>query len=107
MPIEVDLSAVEFTFFEPLLHETFQATPWDGPPEQLPVALELVRAVAEPMAAREGRRAPFSLFFNGPAGTPLKQGTHFMTHPHTGEISLFLVPIARKDDRWQVQAVFN
>lgn len=107
MPEEVDLSTVELAFFEPLLHETFQATPWDALPEQLPIALELVGAAAQPGAAQEGRRTPFSLFFRGPPGTPLQQGTHFMTHPHTGEMSLFLVPIARRDDRWRVQAVFN
>lgn len=107
MPEDLDLSTVELAYFEPLLHHTFHARSWEGPPEQPPVELELVRTTAHPLAAQEGRRTPFSLFFNGPAGVPLAQGTHTVSHPTTGEMSLFLVPVARKEDRWQVQAVLN
>lgn len=107
MPDPIDLATVEVSRFEGLLHEKFSALPLDGSPPPVPVELELVRAVPCQLGGIEGRRVPFSLFFNGPAGVPLGQGTYAVNHPQTGEWFVFMVPMAREEDRIQLQAVLN
>ena len=107
MPDLIDLATVEIDRFEPLLHETFSARAWEGPDRETLFELELVRAVPHPTSAREGWRTPFSLFFKGPAGVDLVQSTYAVTHPQTGEMLLFMVPVARKEGQIQLQAVLN
>ncbi len=107
MSDELDLATVESDRFEPLLNKKFSAVPWEGPVGQPSVELDLVRVVPARLHAQEGRRVPFSLFFNGPAGVHLGQGLYKVLHPQTGEMPLFLVPVASKEERIQLQAVMN
>ena len=103
----IDLATVEAARFEPLLHENFSALPWDGPAQPTPLELELVRVLPAHLGGSEGQRIPFSLFFNGPSGVSLEQGTYTVTHSQTGEMHLFMVPVARKEGCIQLQAVLN
>ncbi len=103
----IDLATVEAARFEPLLHEKFSALPWDGPAQPTPLALELARVLPSHLGGSEGQRVPFSLFFDGPSGVSLAQGTYTLTHPQTGEMHLFMVPVARKEGRIQMQAVLS
>lgn len=107
MPAPLDLATVEAARFAPLLHETFSAVPGEKEPGQVPFELELTRALNQPLGGREDGRTPFSLFFDGPAGLALEQGLYTVEHPQLGEFLLFLVPVARKNARVQLQAVFN
>ena len=103
----LDLATVEMTRFEPLMNEIFLVRAWEGSAEDSPFELELVRILAHPTARQEGKRLPFSRFFNGPAGVALQQGTYDLDHSQTGKVPLFLVPVGRKEDRTQLQAVIN
>jgi hypothetical protein len=53
------------------------------------------------------RAAPFSVVLQGPAQTPLPQGTFAVEHPVRGRFDLFLVPIARSAASVDYEAVFN
>ena len=53
------------------------------------------------------RQRMFSLVFRGPLDQPLQQGLHPLTHASMGTESLFLVPIAREEDGFRYEAVFN
>lgn len=73
-----------------------------GANESVGLALERV----EERGAGDSRIG-FSLFFRGPHAYPLSQGTIPMTHGGLGELALFLVPVARRDDGFVYEAVFN
>jgi hypothetical protein len=49
----------------------------------------------------------FSLNFGAPLTAPLSQGTFRLEHEKLGEQYLFLVPIARDNERLYYEAVFN
>jgi len=53
------------------------------------------------------RQRMFSLVFRGPLDRPLEQGLYPITHEKMGTEGLFLVPIAREEDGFQYEAVFN
>lgn len=73
-----------------------------------PIELELVelksheRAPIEP----EGMER-FSIYFRGPEKTLLPQGTYRITHEQMGDFDLFLVPLAREEQGFRYEAVFN
>ncbi len=74
----------------------------------LPEPLEIVLFEARPLARRpSGRREPFELRFRGAGPYCLNQWTHRLRNPAMGELDIFLVPIAREDDHFVYQAVFN
>lgn len=49
----------------------------------------------------------FSLFFRGPKEVFLPQGTRRLRHSQLGEVEIFLVPVAQKNDGFDYEAVFN
>jgi hypothetical protein len=53
------------------------------------------------------RLIQFSIEFLAPLDTPVGQKTYRLTHPHLGELDLFLVPIAKDDLGLHYEAVFN
>jgi hypothetical protein len=53
------------------------------------------------------RRAPFSVFFHGPAGPPLPQGIHHLEHDQLGTLDLFLVPIGPDAQGQRYEATFT
>jgi len=59
----------------------------------------------------EPKRTPgqeqFSLFFRGPLETFLGQGIRPFEHTQMGQFDLFIVPIAKGDEGYAYEAVFN
>jgi hypothetical protein len=59
-------------------------------------------------AVEQGPFVGYSLVFRGAADRPLGQGTYTLTHPETGEVEVFLVPIGPADDgTHQYEAIFS
>ncbi|MBE1162471.1 DUF6916 family protein [Dyella acidiphila] len=68
----------------------------------------LVEARSLPVTAIPGLvRAPFSLLFHHSAAVLFPQRIYQMEAPGIGEFGIFLVPIARNQDGFIYQAVFN
>ena len=84
--------------FAPLVGTTFALVDVPG---------ELVLIEAEALPANSGApRAPFSLIFESPLQPMLEQQTHAFRHGTLGALALFLVPLSRKGDVVQYQAIF-
>ena len=49
----------------------------------------------------------FSAIFEGPAGIHLPQSLYSLTHEAMGEFEIFLVPIAKVENAFRFEAVFN
>jgi hypothetical protein len=49
----------------------------------------------------------FSVFFEGPAESYLPQTVYHLKHERMGEFDLFLVPVAKNDQGFRYEAVFN
>jgi hypothetical protein len=65
---------------------------------------------ATPYASSNGRLAgdSFSIFFEGPVGTPLDQNTYELRHSSLGAFPVFLSPVGLTDGANQrYEAVFN
>jgi hypothetical protein len=81
-------------------------------PPQVSLALTLVEAT--PYTANFGelesmrsQRLPFSLIFQGPLETALPQRTYPLEHAEMGNMDIFLVPIARRQDGMYYEAIFT
>ena len=81
--------------------------------EQLNTTFELVEVACSLTLAQIGiyaqteRHEAFSLFFDGPATPFLPQRTYMLRQAALGEVDMFLVPVGRKGDGFQYEAVFN
>jgi hypothetical protein len=53
------------------------------------------------------RQRMYSLVFRGPLEQPMQQGLYPISHEKMDVGDLFLVPIAREDDGFRYEAVFN
>jgi|SRR5882672_1555718 len=72
------------------------------------VYLELVTVTGYAKKAEEqSGMERFSLFFQGPADVHLGQHSYAVEHAAMGEFELFLVPVARNEQGFQYEAVFN
>ncbi len=49
----------------------------------------------------------FSLFFHGPQTPFMPQATYQLRHAELGALEIFLVPVARDQDGFEYEAVFN
>ena len=49
----------------------------------------------------------FSAFFDGPLNPYLPQAVYQLEHERMGQFDIFLVPIAKNDQGFQYEAVFN
>ncbi|WP_019499606.1 DUF6916 family protein [Pseudanabaena sp. PCC 6802] len=81
-------------------------------PSVAPLELQLVEVVphtAHPLPENRGvlQRIPFSLIFQGPLETALPQRTYTLEHAEMGKLDIFLVPVARRQDGMQYEAVFT
>jgi len=73
-----------------------------------PVALKLLQVVGGPVATRGNQRSEsFSLLFLGPADPLLQQKTYGFEHEQTGRFELFIVPVGRRPEGLEYEAVFN
>jgi hypothetical protein len=70
-------------------------------------ALVLVAAEALPPQPGAPRERPFVLLFRGPADTGLGQGMVRLSHPRTGPVELFVVPVVGRGEGAFYEAVFN
>jgi hypothetical protein len=57
--------------------------------------------------ARTPQQEAFSVVFHGPAGRFIPQGLYQLKHEALGEFEIFLVPIAKDNDGYQYEAIFN
>ncbi len=53
-----------------------------------------------------GFEESFALRFVGPAGLPLRQGTHRLRHESLGDLDIFLVPVGRPAKTYTYEAIF-
>jgi hypothetical protein len=74
----------------------------DAPP------IELTLAETEPLRNyAKLKREPFSLSFTAKGDLMLSQRLYALCHSTLGQMTIFLVPIARQGDTTTYQAVFN
>jgi hypothetical protein len=74
----------------------------DGPARAF--SLALTRVVEH---SKTERAEAVSLFFHGPPDRYLPQGMRRLEHGQPGTLEIFLVPVAREQDGFQYEAVFN
>jgi hypothetical protein len=73
-----------------------------------PVELELVQVKGyRPSPIEESGMERFSLFLQGPAEVLLPQNTYTLEHDEMGTHELFMVPVARNDQGFRYEIVFN
>jgi hypothetical protein len=73
-----------------------------------PVELELTEVKDYNAQANEpATMERYSLFFHGPDDIMLNQGTFTLEHPSMGELTLFMVPVAREPQGFRYEVVFN
>jgi len=75
-------------------------------PQPIDLKLVEVKGYAK-RGEEESGMERFSLFFTGPADVILQQHLYPLAHDAMGELEIFLVPIARTDDGFRYEAVFN
>lgn len=75
-------------------------------PNSLSLQLESVKTYAGYEGEQEGLER-FSIFFTGPGQWFVPQGTYLIQHESMGEFPLFLVPIAKTEEGFRYEAVFN
>ncbi|HUQ31495.1 MAG TPA: hypothetical protein VM095_05210 [Pyrinomonadaceae bacterium] len=68
------------------------------------VEIELTEVVE---TMRTPTREQFSVFFRGPLEYHLPQGIYHIEHEKMGEMDIFLVPIAKGQEGYNYEAVFN
>lgn len=98
----IDLSKVTAADFESLMNERFIATSDQGDEFEF----TLIEVKEEPRFAGL-HRVPFSLIFAGPSDPEFSQGVFPLKHDTEGEVSMFLVPVAREESGVIYQSVFN
>lgn len=86
--------------FSQQIHTTFHMEH----PEWGTVPLELV-SVSE--LRETPRQRVYSLLFRGPLEMPIRQGSFLLKHEVMGAATLFLVPVAREQDGFRYQIIFN
>lgn len=88
--------------FSGCLNETFYAALNDGE-----IEFVLVEARPLPTNAQGMSRAPFSLLFRNTAAFLFPQQMYQMRHQRIGDIGIFIVPVARENEGFLYQAIFN
>ena len=75
--------------------------------KRIPLALERVESLTEKGQMQPRKREPFSIVFSGPLDTFFSQQTLPLSHPSLGKVNIFVVPIARLENRYQYEAIFT
>jgi hypothetical protein len=91
--------------FEPRVGDEFTIQV-PGLSEDLSAELIEVETIGSEPHEPDGR-TPFSLVFRVPQEAVLPQGIYDLQHVDLGPLSIFIVPIGRKDDGVRYQAVFS
>lgn len=102
------LETLELATFEPLVGQSFELALDDAEPVSL--ALKEAGPVGElsaKQATELGKRLPFSLVFEGPAGLLLPQGVQTLRQPEIGELTIFLVQLDLTAEGSLFEAVFT
>lgn len=86
--------------FATQLNTTFKVDYFPGRPTDL----KLIQVTE---LQQRNRQESFALLFQGPGDAVLDQRQHRVEHPELGSGELFLVPVARVDEGFQYEAVFN
>lgn len=88
--------------FAGCLNERFSAT-YSG------MDIEFMLIEARPLTQHmpNAVREPFVLYFLNSAAFLFPQQTYQMRHPRLGELGIFVVPVARRQDGFVYEAVFN
>ena len=100
----MELADLTYETAKPLAGTTFEVALPGGLATTL--VLETIEGSASP-PARAGARAPFSLFFAGPASMVLPQGTYRLCSERATWEAIFIVPIGRDAQATRYQAVFT
>ena len=99
------LKTLTLSDFAPLIGSAFQIR------DQLEMTrqLELIEAkkLNDLPTNSDSRPESFSLLFQGSDDLVLPQRIYGLQHTHLGELSLFLVPVARRTDSICYEAIFN
>lgn len=99
-------AVLELADFEPHKDTVFELAGDGVPGAPLPLTLVETRT----LVAGDGianRRQPFGLVFRGPLEPALPQRIYRLTHPEVGAHDVFLVPIARKAEGLDYEAIFT
>lgn len=73
-----------------------------------PVELKLVEVKGYAAGSNEQKRMErFSIFFRGPGDLHLEQRTYEMEHDELGSLDIFIVTVARNEEGFLYEAVFN
>jgi len=91
------LAELRINIFQELLNTTFEVVGAE-------CSLTLVQIGIH---AQTDKHEAFSLFFEGPATPFLPQRTYTLRQAVLGDTDMFLVPVGRKGDGFQYEAVFN
>jgi hypothetical protein len=94
---------LQLSDFAARLNQTFEADVDHG-------RTPFVLVEAKPLPFRNFHgvtREPFSLVFHNASPVLFPQRTYQMANPDMGQFGIFLVPIARNQDGFLYQAVFN
>lgn len=97
---------LELADFEPHRNTVFELSGEGVPGAPLPLTLVETRT----LVAGDGianRRQPFGLVFRGPLEPALPQRIYRLSHPEMGTHEIFLVPIARKAEGLEYEAIFT
>ncbi len=99
------LKTLTLSDFSPTVGSSFQVRTEPN----VALELELLEAVNLGAASISSstRSESFSLLFKGPNDVMLPQQICPMNHPELGELSIFLVPVAREADGMRYEAIFN
>ena len=99
MPAE--LTEAEFSKH---LNTKFQCRP--DAETNVDLELDEVKSYSSKHKEHEGMER-FSVFFVGPEKPFLPQTTYTFQHDQRGEFEIFLVPVARRENGFRYEAVFN
>jgi hypothetical protein len=102
-PRGVAVQILTLEHFASRVHETFTVDLGHG---KSPFVLIEAKPLAAP-AIRGMVRAPFSLLFHHVSPVLFPQRIYQMESPGIGDFGVFLVPVARNQDGFLYQAVFN
>ena len=101
----VPLAEVSYTTFAELLHSKFRVHGNASAAVEIEL-MEVTTHQSEPETDR-ARVGTFSLVFTGPRDQFLPQRTYLFEHKNLGAFDLFIVPIAKDQNSFHYEAVFN
>lgn len=99
----MDLTEVKEETFTQHLNTKFHV-----PLQDKKVELELVKVVSDKndLDKIEGVDR-FTIYFTGPIDSFLPQRIYTLEHEALGQLEIFIVPVARRNDRYHYEAIFN